>query len=143
MVLILKLIASHQNLKAPALDESKSNQVASTPPADPKLNIQQQEEIASAREVSEETAPILMSTEASGISNALFAEEEINHSSDEDVDPDTPLKSCTTTDHPSETNTVLNFVVFFTSKLLAFFSHLLGAMCFHRFCYSTDFCLFF
>ena len=36
---------------APALDESKSNQVASTPPADPKLNIQQQEEVASAREV--------------------------------------------------------------------------------------------
>ena len=75
---------------APALDESKSNQVASTPPADPKLNIQQQEEVASAREVSEETAPILMSTEASGISNALFAEEEINHSSVEDVDPENP-----------------------------------------------------
>ena len=75
---------------APPLEESKSNQVASTPPAHPKLNIQQQEEIASTREVSEETAPILMSTEASGISNALFAEEEINHSSVEDVDPENP-----------------------------------------------------
>ena len=75
---------------APPLEESKSNQVASTPPADPKLNIQQQEEVASAREVSEKIAPILMSTEASGISNALFAEVEINHSSDEAVDPETP-----------------------------------------------------
>ena len=110
-----------QLLSARGLDEAKSNEDASTPVAPAKLDFQEQEQVDSVREVSEQTEPMLMSTQPSATSNALFAEQEMNHSSDEDVNPDLPLKSCSTTDHPSETNTVLNFVVFFTLKLLAFF----------------------
>ena len=104
-----------QLLSARGLDEAKSNEDASTPVAPAKLDIQEQEQVDSVREVSEQTEPI-MSTQPSATSNALFAEQEMNHSSDEDVNPDLPLKSCSTTDHPSETNTVLNF----TSSLLYF-----------------------
>ena len=105
-----------QLLSARGLDEAKSNEDASTPVAPAKLYIQEQEQVDSVREVSEQTEPMLMSTQPSATSNALFAEQEMNHSSDEDVNPDLPLKSCSTTDHPSETNTVLNF----TSSLLYF-----------------------
>ena len=79
---------------APALDESKSSQVASTPPTDniqqdTPDNIQQEEEVASAHEVSS-TAPTLTNTEPSENTNALFDEEGRSHSSDEDVDQETP-----------------------------------------------------
>ena len=128
---------------APPLEESKSNQVASTPPADPKLNIQQQEEIASAREVSEETAPILMSTEASGISNALFAEEEINHSSVEDVDPENPSSLALLLTILQKQTRYSTFLSFLLESYLLFFSPLFWGDVLSSFCYSTDFCLFF
>ena len=105
-----------QLLSARGLDEAKSNEDASTPVAPAKLDFQEQEQVDSVREVSEQTEPILMSTQPSATSNAFLAEQEMNNSSDEDVNPDLPLKSCSTTDHPSETNTVLNF----TSSLLYF-----------------------
>ena len=105
-----------QLLSARGLDEAKSNEDASTPVAPAKLDFQEQEQVDSVREVSEQTEPILMSTQPSATSNAFLAEQEMNNSSDEDVNPDLPLKSCSTTDHPSESNTVLNF----TSSLLYF-----------------------
>ena len=111
-----------QLLSARGLDEAKSNEDASTPVAPAKLDIQEQEQVDSVREVSEQTEPMLMSTQPSATSNALFAEEEINHSSDEDVNPEIPLKSCSTTDHPSETNTVLNFTsCLFYFEVISFF----------------------
>ena len=111
-----------QLLSARGLDEAKSNEDASTPVAPAKLDFQEQEQVDSVREVSEQTEPILMSTQPSATSNALFAEQEINHSSDKDVNPEIPLKSCSTTDHPSETNTVLNFTsCLFYFEVISFF----------------------
>ena len=79
----------YQIPSAPALDESKTSEVANTPPADPTDNILQQEEVASAHEVSS-TAPMITSTEASKNTNALLDEEKRSTSRDDDVNQEPP-----------------------------------------------------
>ena len=78
--------SDHQIPSAPALDESntsesKTSDVAATPPTDTTENIPQKEEVASAHEVSS-TDPML-------------DEQERTTSTDDDVHEETPLKSCT------------------------------------------------